>query len=147
MHENKHKKVYAVIDTNVVVSAFFSKDGTSNPAKIIEKIFDNIIVPLYNNEIITEYIEVLSRPTFSFNTDQIKELIDAFRYYGINATRKPVVNELFPDPDDIVFYEVKMSLDDSYLVTGNLKHFPEKPFVVTPAQMMRIVEELYRDNR
>ena len=27
------------------------------------------------------------------------------------------------------------------LVTGNLRHFPQKPIVITPAEMMKILEE------
>jgi hypothetical protein len=38
-----------------------------------------------------------------------------------------------------VFYEVALSKDDAYLVTGNTKHFPKKPIVVTPAQMLEIL--------
>ena len=52
---NGNNKIFAVIDTNVVVSAFFSRNGRSNPALIIEKILDNIIIPLYNDEILSEY--------------------------------------------------------------------------------------------
>lgn len=29
--------------------------------------------------------------------------------------------------------------EDAYLVTGNLKHFPTKPFVVTPREMLDIL--------
>jgi hypothetical protein len=58
---------------------------------------------------------------------------------GINCSRKPV-QEVFPDPDDIVFYEVAMSREDSYLVTGNLKHFPQNGRVVSPADMLYIIE-------
>ena len=36
---------------------------------------------------------------------------------------------------------VSVSAEDSYLVTGNIKHFPVKPFVVTPAEMVRILED------
>ena len=46
---------------------------------------------------------------------------------------------MFPDPDDIVFYEVKMSVDDAYLITGNIKHFPKNPLVVTPLQMVEVL--------
>ena len=44
--------------------------------------------------------------------------------------------------DDLVFYEVAMEKrdDDAYLVTGNLKHYPIKDFIVTPAEMMEIIE-------
>ena len=36
--------------------------------------------------------------------------------------------------------EVSLSKDGSFLVTGNIKHFPVKPFVVTPAEMVKIME-------
>jgi hypothetical protein len=31
--------------------------------------------------------------------------------------------------------------EDAYLVTGNIKHFPERPYVVTPRQMLNIILE------
>ena len=40
----------------------------------------------------------------------------------------------------MVFYEVALSKEDAYLVTGNTRHFPKKPFVVTPAEMIAIIE-------
>lgn len=60
-------------------------------------------------------------------------------FNGINVNRTKVEDEIFPDPKDIVFYEVAMSKEDAFLVTGNIRHFPSKPFVVTPAQMMEII--------
>ena len=59
---------------------------------------------------------------------------------GIHGERVPV-KEHFPDPKDVVFYEVAMSKEDAYLVTGNKKHFPNKPIVVTPAEMVEILKE------
>ena len=38
-----------------------------------------------------------------------------------------------------VFDMHKMSKEDAYLVTGNIKHFPNKPFVVTPKEMIDIL--------
>jgi hypothetical protein len=62
--------------------------------------------------------------------------------YGLNVERTEVKDEVFPDPNDIVFYEVKMSKEDTYLVTGNIKHFPKQPFVVTPREMVEIIDGL-----
>ena len=49
------------------------------------------------------------------------------------------------DPKDVVFYEVIMEgrkeHDDAYLVTGNIKHFPIKSFVVTPKEMLDIMHK------
>ena len=30
--------------------------------------------------------------------------------------------------------------NDAYLITGNLRHFPERDYIVTPAEMMSIIE-------
>ena len=44
--------------------------------------------------------------------------------------------------DDLIFYEVAIEKreDDSYLVTGNKKHYPIKDFIVTPAEMIEILK-------
>ena len=39
-----------------------------------------------------------------------------------------------------MFYEVALSKEDAYLVTGNKKHFPKTPIVVTPAEMLEILQ-------
>ena len=66
-------------------------------------------------------------------------MLSLIKTKGINSRRQPVT-ALFPDPDDIVFYKVAMSHDDSYLVTDNLRHFPRNGRVVTPAEMLYIIE-------
>lgn len=52
--------------------------------------------------------------------------------------------EDFSDIDDKIFFEVTLSHlqdeDNTYLVTGNLKHFPIKPFIISPKQMIEIIE-------
>ena len=45
---NEKETIYAVIDTNVLVSALFSTNGTSNPSRVIESVLKGIITPLYN---------------------------------------------------------------------------------------------------
>lgn len=48
------------------------------------------------------------------------------------------------DRDDIVFYAVVMEKrkeTETYLVTGNMRHFPKETFVVTPREMIDIIEE------
>ena len=31
--------------------------------------------------------------------------------------------------------------DSAYLVTGNQKHYPVKDFIVTPSEMLKIIEQ------
>lgn len=132
-------KYYAVIDTNVIVSYLLTHDSDSTIHKLISAIKNQSLIPLYNDEILNEYTEVLSRERFHFTKEEITDTIETIKMIGINCSRKPV-QEIFPDPDDIVFYEVAMSREDSYLVTGNLKHFPQNGRVVSPADMLYIIE-------
>ena len=134
-------KIFAVIDTNVIVSAFLSSNLESNPVKIFRAIMQERIVPLYNDEILEEYRCVLSRPKFHLDLPLIEAVIKAIIADGFNVDKTPVADIDFPDPKDIVFYEVALSVENSYLVTGNIRHFPVKPFVVTPAEMVRIMED------
>ena len=54
------------------------------------------------------------------------------------------VIEEFTDKTDIVFFQVTMDARtqdmDAYLVTGNSRHFPNRPFVITPKEMVEIIE-------
>jgi len=131
---------YAVVDTNVLVSALL-KEG-SIPYQIIEYILSKKIIPLYNEDIITEYIEVLVRNKFGLTEEQVKNTIALFLDHGLEI--EPVeIDEFFSDNDDKIFYQIVMSSrqsgEDSKLVTGNIKHFPRKEFVVTPAEMIEII--------
>ena len=133
-------KYYAVIDTNVVVS-FLWKDN-SVPGEIIKLIFKDKIVPILNEEIINEYYDVLTRNKFRFSQNKVERILSKIKSKGIFLERKQTLEE-FIDSDDIVFYEIVMSARctmDAYLVTGNIKHYPIRNYVVTPRQMLDIIE-------
>ncbi len=134
--------IYAVIDTNVIVSAYITKNLSAATSRVWAAVLQGKITPVYSDEIIDEYSEVLRREKFNIPERLIKWAIDRVLMNGIHGGRVPS-NEHFPDPKDVVFYEVALSKDDAYLVTGNKKHFPQEPIVVTPAEMMEILEEHY----
>lgn len=117
-----------------------SKSLESNPVKIIKAITEERIVPLFNDEILSEYREVLSRIKFGLEEQMIDMIIRTFLTDGLALDRTDAGSENFPDEKDIVFYEVALSKEDSFLVTGNIKHFPQKAFVVSPAQMVLLLE-------
>lgn len=102
-------------------------------------IFSGSIVPLFNDEIIKEYEEVLNREKFGFVKEDIRFVIDNIRQKGLYCDRT-FSTEFFPDVKDKVFYEIALSKDDSYLVTGNKRHFPVVPSVVTPTEMVMIIQ-------
>jgi putative PIN family toxin of toxin-antitoxin system len=133
--------IYAVIDTNVFVAALLSRHSNSATVLVVDTLMNHGICPLYNQEIINEYHDVLHREKFHFPSESIDAIISTVQKYGISSERI-ASSEYFPDPKDVVFYEVALSKDDAYLVTGNTKHFPKKPIVVTPAEMMKILESI-----
>lgn len=134
-------KIYAVIDTNVLVSALLSRLKNTSTVQLMQLLILGDITPIYNDEILEEYYSVLTREKFGLPEVLIDETLNVIKKFGINSSRKETY-ELLPDPKDIVFYEVALSVDDSFLVTGNTKHFPKKPFVVTPAKMLQIIHEM-----
>ena len=130
------KRYYAVIDTNVLVSSMLKED--SIPGKIIDLVLLGKIVPLLNEEIIAEYEDVLTRNKFGFENGKAVDLIENLRDRAIFLVREHT-EEAFPDEDDIVFFEIVLSgrsTMDAYLVTGNLRHYPIRSYVVTPRQML-----------
>ena len=130
---------YAVLDTNVLVSALLKKDSV--PAIILKNVAQGIIIPLYNEEIFDEYGDVLHRVKFHFTNRDIQEVFDLIKERGTAVNAEPVTVD-FNDIDDVVFYEVvmeKRKTDDAWLVTGNIRHFPKEPFIVTPREMLNII--------
>lgn len=134
------KHYFIVIDTNVLVSGLIGRSQTSPPVGILNFLLAErgVIIPLYNDEIIKEYENVLKRDKFNIEPKLVDAVIDRIKTSGISCERIES-KEVFKDANDIVFYEVALSTDDSYLVTGNIKHFPKVDFVVTPAEMMEII--------
>ncbi len=132
-------RYYAVIDTNVLVSAMLKWDSV--PGTVLELTYGGTIIPLLNADVVKEYRDVLARSKFHLPREIINEAIGEIERLGIYVDGGSLDVEL-PDPKDRVFYEVVMEerkSEDAYLVTGNIKHFPEKPFVVTPRQMLDII--------
>ena len=132
-------RIFAVIDTNVVVSGMISKNPESPTVGVLASLGDKNITPLYCEEILEEYESVLNREKFQLPKEKIDKFINMLKSDGISTARKPS-KEFFPDPKDVVFYEVALSKEDSFLVTGNMKHYPKVDFVVTPDEMMEIIE-------
>ena len=139
--EESNMKIYAIIDTNVIISALLSRHTDSATVQILDHLFDKTLIPVYNEEILNEYSAVLRRAKFNFSEHLINATLDAIKQSGISSER--IASDVnLPDPKDIVFYEITLSVDGAYLVTGKIKHFPKKPFIVTPTEMVQIINEM-----
>ena len=124
----------AVIDTNILVSALLSPSG--NPAKVYKMFLTGILALVYSGEIFEEYQDVLYRPRLCIPTGDADIVLEAIRQYGEKTEPIPGA-ELLADEDDRVFYDAAKNTG-AYLITGNIKHFPKEPFILTPAQFLEL---------
>lgn len=137
-------RCYAVFDTNVLISSPLTKRTDTATAKVVDAISSGDIIPLYNQEILSEYNEVLHRKKFSFSEERIQKILLMIRQFGLVVNPSPT-GEILVDMDDLVFYEIVMEKrdDNAYLITGNIRHFPKRDYIVTPSEMIAI---LYKDS-
>ena len=135
-------RCYAVLDTNVIVSALLSSKADAATVQVLQKLFSDSFCPVISKETMAEYTEVLHRAKFHFSPALVEDLLFAIEEkaeYVIPASTGAVL----PDMKDLPFYEVVMEkrTDDAYLVTGNQKHFPAEPFIVTAREFLAILEQ------
>jgi putative PIN family toxin of toxin-antitoxin system len=124
------KKV--VLDTNVIVSALWSESG--NATKILEMFLQGKLRLCYDARIMAEYKGVLNRPQLAFKRTKIGSTLNRIRNDGISVVPGPC-NADFTDEDDKKFYEVAKACG-AILITGNLRHYPAEPSIMTPAQFL-----------
>ncbi len=128
--------IKVVIDTNVLVSALLTPSG--NPARVLDHVLNGTIKLCYDSRIITEYQDVLFRPKFGFDKKAVKQLVEYLIFTGFSIVATPL-SISFEDENDKKFFEVADSAS-AYLLTGNIKHFPQKPFVFSPLDFLKILE-------
>ena len=126
-----------VLDTNVLVSGLLNPNGP--PASILSLLVTQKIILLYDNRIIQEYIEVLHRVKFGFKAEWIDELIGYFQHEGEFVSTTPT-HKVFLDAYDRAFYEVAISGEADFFVTGNLKHFPKDRCITSPREFIATLQ-------
>ena len=132
---------YAVIDTNVLVSALLNIN--SNPGKVLLSVFNGETRPLLNEEIVAEYRDVLARKKFHFPEETVDIVMGRLAAVSMDINAADGEYPEITDPKDRCFFAVTMTgrlSEDALLVTGNIRHFPAKPFVVTPAQFVEMLQ-------
>lgn len=107
---------YAVVDTNILVSAALAKDRLQSvPYAVFQGVSKHLFTPI----------------------------VDEILKYAIN---EPVVPTDFvlPDADDRIFYDVAFAHRDknAYIVTGNIKHFPNVPFVISARDFLDLINQV-----
>lgn len=110
-----------VLDTNVLLSAVLTPQGV--PAQVLMLTLAGELTLLFDERVLEEYREVLSRPRFEIPPAKADEILRQLEADGERVAAAPVELTL-PDPDDRAFVEVALSGHADALVTGNTRHFP-----------------------
>ena len=128
--------IYAVIDTNVIVSSLLTRNHDSATARVMNAVYEGKVIPLVCNEILGEYEEVLHRAQLKLDPAKCDYILSLIRDQA--EPMHPVHTDAsMPDEDDRVFFEVALAgqdVFDSRLVTGNIKDYPKADFVVSPSE-------------
>ena len=133
--------LYAVIDTNVIVSALMNIDSV--PGLVIKQALMGSIIPVLHDYIVSEYMEVLQRKKFGFPQSFVDTVIARFKSRGVFVEAADM-NISMPDPKDEIFYTVALAAREyidvnTYIITGNIKHFPQVSFAVTPREALNLL--------
>ncbi len=131
-----------VLDTNVIVSARLSPGGV--PASVVmDQVLPGQVRAVTCPSVVQEYFEVVRRPKFArfrFPPPWLDELIEGSVY----LPDPPPWPHLLPDQTDAPFLALAHAAG-AWLVTGNLKHFPQKARrgvkVVSPAEYLARLEK------
>ena len=137
--------IYAVIDTNILVSSMLSRHPDSATRRVVDAVSDGTIIPMINFEILSEYQGVLGRAKFKFSSEDVSDLLEIFSVKAESYIPEVGISD-FVDEDDYIFYVTYKLREDSYLVTGNLRHFPKESRIVSPVDMVHILELIERSD-
>ena len=81
----------------------------------------------FDDRIMTEYREVLSRPKFrqAVSDKERREILGHIAHSGIHVLASPLGREATAasDPDDVPFVEVAVASGAELIITGNMDHF------------------------
>ena len=110
--------LYAVIDTNVLVSALLNIN--SNPGKVLLSVFNGETRPLLNEEIIAEYQDVLARKKFHFPAETVDIVMNRLAAVSMNINAAegefPEITDLSDEAADLIV----LTHGFSYLFVGDV---------------------------
>ena len=109
----------AVIDTNVVVSAFVFRAGTL--AWLREAIVNGALIPLVSNDTLAELVRVLAYPRFGLTPEDRESVIVHYMEHA-EAIKQPRTRARLPrcrDPHDEIFIRLAYAAKADAVVTGD----------------------------
>lgn len=132
-----------ILDTNVIVSSLIQKNY---PYLIVDYCIEGNVIICVSNQILQEYIEVLSRPKFSRFTDfktNADFLITRLGEMAEMYEPKETLNIISDEPDNRLLELAQVSKAD-FIITGNTKDFTMDTFKETKIVLPKEYWEKYK---
>jgi putative PIN family toxin of toxin-antitoxin system len=129
-------KKRVVLDTNIIVSALLS--GKGRPGEILDLFLAEELKLYYSEEIFNEYSDVLYRPYLRIPVSEATDTLAIIRQHGEKVMVEPSIDRMV-DEDDRVFYDTA-KIAGAYLITGNTRHYPSEPFILTPISFLELLK-------
>lgn len=137
METNLKNRFNVIIDTNVIIASLLTSHEDSATAKVMDLFYNDKINVYYSDDIYKEYEDVINRPKFNFDKDKIEAILLYIKQNAIKFNPEAIEAEMI-DIKDKPFYEIVLDerIKDSKLITGNIKHFPSNPKIITPIEFL-----------
>jgi len=125
-----------VLDTNILVSALMTPSG--NPANVYKMFLAGLLLLVYSEDIMLEYEDVLFRPLLRIPIEDATAVLKAIRQLGELTMPDPSMDDML-DEDDRIFLDAAINTG-AFLITGNTRHFPKVPFILTPTEFLELLK-------
>lgn len=133
----------ALVDTNVLVGAFLSRESGSPLSAILDGMLSGSIPFILSTQLLAEYRDVLLRPrVYSHHGLTAKEVDTVLTEIAANGIwREPVETASAPDPGDDHLWKLLAAVPGSIPVTGDrllLQNPPENASVLSPRSYLEL---------
>jgi putative PIN family toxin of toxin-antitoxin system len=128
--------VTVVLDTNVLVSACWTPGGLEE--RVLRMVLDGRLQIAVTAPVWEEYRDVLSRPKLASIHEKAAALLSRLESMAIRVASGPRLSAA-GDEDDNRFLECAVAAGATFLITGNLKHYPAgwtRPRIVNARQFL-----------
>jgi len=106
-----------VLDANIFVSSFF---WGGNPRMVMERIIEGIDELFVTKEILDEIEEVIGRPKFHVDKEEINYLLNSIEEIGNRIIPKRQILNGSRDKTDNKYIECGMAANVDYIISGDI---------------------------
>ena len=140
--------IRVVFDTNILYSAILQRAGL--PAAVFDLVSAGLLIPCVSPAVLAEYRDVLlERPGLRPYAERALSVLEILAKVAIHVEPTRAVTES-RDESDNRFLECAEAAGAAYLVTGNIRHFPEcynATKIVTARQLWEIITAPGREEK